>query len=643
MPGQRRLIESAEIIMMRNKKNEVNKRLRALSDAERDKLARLAYERCRTLSVLWPTQEILNEVVLDILCEHEYVQTMAVKMQELREFRRANDAATNILGSAYERDLQAHAVRMAAHVGNVEADRARQLNKYNDSFNATTNRQPSLLERLPYIGQRLTQYVNGQLPPLQRNFVYDPHDRLAPTLPNIPVALHISPPLEACNFKVVSLFMNLNHAFRNYQVEVAPEISGSRTVNDLMLHIQTHTGMDPNDQLLMNDNLEIINHANNIGTILNTYCKQVYTTLINGNNCIILISKNPMFNHQLSMSTPFSKLNSRDHIMQVREFRHDTERCAIVVNIGRGEPSLLSFDSSTLLRCVSLNQIKLDVAEQMGVHPACILIYQGGNHLVSTMSEVRYNPDFKKFNKPLHFMISEISQPEYVRRFPELSWDGVPAPAAAAAAAAAPAADASIVPGCKASQLWAALTEAQRNCFMDRAGNIVKNPTVVLRPGNDTVPNRVVITLLDLFFTGSGGSIPDKDPCADTVPSDTPIAKGRVLDIFSAMHDNPLLDVVHMTLMLDPVIVFPSGITYDKATIEALQPSKNDPSTRTAITGIAPNEILQRFLNTFDFDHNEDFLGKFQGGRRKKQRRRPTRKNLGRRRRTLKHSLKKDD
>ena len=60
---------------------------------------------------------------------------------------------------------------------------------------------------------------------------------------------------------------------------------------------------------------------------------------------------------------------------------------------------------------------------------------------------------------------------------------------------------------------WAALTQPQRACFMDDAGNIVAATELL------EYKNRLVTNLLKTFFNEE---VPPKDPCPNSVPDDTP-------------------------------------------------------------------------------------------------------------------------
>ena len=72
--------------------------------------------------------------------------------------------------------------------------------------------------------------------------------------------------------------------------------------------------------------------------------------------------------------------------------------------------------------------------------------------------------------------------------------------------------------------IWAALTQSQRACFMDGAGNIVAHPT----EGGNKIRNRAVETLLAAFFEGA---VPTKDPCPHSIPDDTPANREAAWDV----------------------------------------------------------------------------------------------------------------
>lgn len=545
-----------------------------LSRPAATKLEQLAFERCRMLSVLWPTDETIDEVKLDILREYELGQTMATRMQECRR----------IIAERQSQDRE--------EVMRAERQSSSLLNRVGSS-----------------IGAMVSSFRRVQEPP-------------------------------ACSFEVVSLF---GHTIMT--------VSSDITVHDLTIRIQNETGMDPSYQLLMNDNLEIITYE--VYMHLRAFCK---THPVFGRNRIFLIAKNPMFNHQLSNSRTFSYLNTKHYALKLHRWvnHRDIHREVVVLHRpsdiihrpGRGSDELavlFSYPASQSLRCLSINQIKMNVADRLRIHPARVVISEMKRGLsdihdiqcqdVSTMAQI-----IDIFGDggigPLRLFISYQGLPGYVvqnelygnffghRDNPLWGpWGDFPIEDEGGRGAVAHAHEpivivppAPVVPDCDASTIWKALTQSQRNCFIVNR-NIVKDPTVDI-PGADPNPVRdyTVRMCLELFFPNG---IPDEDPCA-IVPDDTRENRERVFRLFSDLPDNPLIDDVSFEVMRNPYIVAPSGRTYDKTTLDLMAaeaPPREPPRepTGSLIQGRpVHNQVMQQFLDTFDLDRLQE------GGRRRK-------------------------
>jgi hypothetical protein len=257
------------------------------------------------LSVLWPTQLSIDEVQLDILHEHEFVQRMATRMHKLRSI--------------------------------VEARRIQAIQ------NGRSQRPRSFVEGIPLVGKMVSRYYDGVVP--------------VPTI--------VPHPANCKSFEVISLF---GHVITN--------VLSNMTVHALTIEIQIMTGMDPNDQLLMNDTLEIINHDINKQTVLRAYCK-THPSFVK--NRIILISKNPRFNHLLSDSRAFSYLNTPDYT-RTRTRVDDIRRTIEVYYNPRGGAWVPNKNIRLIrytqhqLRCISINEIKMTVSDMLRIHPACIVV-----------------------------------------------------------------------------------------------------------------------------------------------------------------------------------------------------------------------------------------------------------------------------
>ena len=307
-----------------------------LSRSVRDKIRQLAFERCRMLSVLWPTQSSIDEVQLDILREHEFVQIMETRMHKLRSI--------------------------------VEAGRIQAIQQ------GRSQRPRSFVEGIPLVGKMVSRYYDG----------------IVPTLTIVP------PRPRNCDFEVISLF---DH--------VITIVHSNMTVHDLTINIQNATGMDPNDQLLMNDNLEIINDHENIQTGLHSYCKTHPS--FGKKNRIIIISKNPRFNHILSGSHALSILNNREYIHYITKV-DDIRRTIEVYYNPRGNQNIrLIRYTQHQLRCISINEIKMTVSDMLRIHPACIVV-----SLNQSMREILSMVQLNHLNSPIQLHISLAGIPEYV-------------------------------------------------------------------------------------------------------------------------------------------------------------------------------------------------------------------------------------
>jgi len=188
--------------------------------------------------------------------------------------------------------------------------------------------------------------------------------------------------------------------------------------------------------------------------------------------------------------------------------------------------------------------------------------------------------------------------------------------------------------------IWAALTQSQRACFMDGAGNIVANPTEI-----NGIRNRAVETLLAAFFKGA---VPTKDPCPHSIPEDTPENREAAWDVLcrllpgdqkGALRDEAL----DFAVFHDPVILS-DGNTYGRAPLmEWFANSPTDPNgtpvTPAERASPTPNTRLKQFIDTFNLggsQERQDMLGGRKLSRRRKSkssRRRMRRKTKTMRRR----------
>ena len=171
--------------------------------------------------------------------------------------------------------------------------------------------------------------------------------------------------------------------------------------------------------------------------------------------------------------------------------------------------------------------------------------------------------------------------------------------------------------------IWAALTQSQRACFMDGAGNIVANPT----EGGNKIRNRAVETLLTAFFKGA---VPTKDPCPNSVPADTPANREAAWDVLcrllpgdqkGALRDEAFdFDVFH-----DPVILSTNGNTYERAQLTGWIAMHGTDPNGTEVTpaeraNLTPNTRLKRFIDTFNLGGSPERQGML-GGRKLTRRR----------------------
>jgi hypothetical protein len=154
--------------------------------------------------------------------------------------------------------------------------------------------------------------------------------------------------------------------------------------------------------------------------------------------------------------------------------------------------------------------------------------------------------------------------------------------------------------------IWAALTQSQRACFMDGAGNIVANPT----EGGNKIRNRAVETLLAAFFKGA---VPTKDPCPNSVPDDTlanreaawAVLRELLSDDQKSVLRDETLDI-NYAVFSDPVILS-DGNTFERARImewfakgNDRHPSNNEPMPPEERANLTPNTRLKRFMDTFN-------------------------------------------
>jgi hypothetical protein len=317
---------------------------RSLSRLERDRIGQLAFERCRMLSVLWPTQSSIDEVQLDILREHEFVQIMATRMHKFRSI-------------VEERRIQA-------------------------IQNGRSQRPRSFVEGIPLVGKMVSRYYDGVVP--------------VPTI--------VPRPANCKSFEVISLFGR-----------VIANVLSNMTVHALTIEIQIMTGMDPNDQLLMNDTLEIINHDINKQTVLRAYCKTNPSFV---KNRIILISKNPRFNYLLSDSRAFSYLNTPDYKRtRVEDIRRTIEVYYNPHMVSPGgawvrKNSRLIRYTQHQLRCISINEIKMTVSDMLRIHPACIVVSSIVLQDISSMVQLLNHPTSS--DETIQLFISLAGTPEYV-------------------------------------------------------------------------------------------------------------------------------------------------------------------------------------------------------------------------------------
>jgi hypothetical protein len=171
--------------------------------------------------------------------------------------------------------------------------------------------------------------------------------------------------------------------------------------------------------------------------------------------------------------------------------------------------------------------------------------------------------------------------------------------------------------------IWAALTQSQRACFMDGAGNIVANPT----EGGNKIRNRAVETLLAAFFKGA---VPTKDPCPQSIPADTPANREAAWAILcrllpgdqkGALRDEAFdFDVFH-----DPVILSTNGNTYERAQLTGwIAMHGTDPNgtevAQAERANLTPNTRLKRFIDTFNLGESPERQGML-GGRKLTRRR----------------------
>jgi hypothetical protein len=180
---------------------------------------------------------------------------------------------------------------------------------------------------------------------------------------------------------------------------------------------------------------------------------------------------------------------------------------------------------------------------------------------------------------------------------------GVAAASTAAPATAAPSA------ACE-FPIWAALTQSQRACFMDGAGNIVAHPT----EGGNKIRNRAVETLLAAFFKGA---VPTKDPCPNSVPDDTLANREAAWDVLcrlmpgdqkSALRD----EAFDFEVFNDPVILSTNENTYERAQLmgwfadhPAADPNGTE-VTSAERANLTPNTRLKQFIDTFNLGGSPD-------------------------------------
>ena len=153
--------------------------------------------------------------------------------------------------------------------------------------------------------------------------------------------------------------------------------------------------------------------------------------------------------------------------------------------------------------------------------------------------------------------------------------------------------------------IWAALTQSQRACFMDGAGNIIANPI----EGNK-IRNRAVETLLAAFFKGA---VPTKDPCPNSVPADTPANREAAWAVLRRLLSDDQKSVLRdetldpdYAVFSDPVILS-NGNTFERARImewfangNHRNPSNNERMEPAERANLTPNTRLKRFMDTFN-------------------------------------------
>ena len=201
---------------------------------------------------------------------------------------------------------------------------------------------------------------------------------------------------------------------------------------------------------------------------------------------------------------------------------------------------------------------------------------------------------------------------------------GVAAQGVAAASGEVAAASGGIVSGPCEFPIWVVLTQSQRECFMDDAGNIVTNPT----EGNK-IRNRAVETLLASFFKGAV-AVPTTDPCPHSVPDDTPANREAAWDVLcdllpgdqkGALRDEAFdFEVFH-----DPVILSTNGTTYERAQLMGWFADHPEDPNGTEVTPAeqaspTPNTRLKQFIDTFNLGGSPDRQGML-GGRKLTRRR----------------------
>ena len=190
--------------------------------------------------------------------------------------------------------------------------------------------------------------------------------------------------------------------------------------------------------------------------------------------------------------------------------------------------------------------------------------------------------------------------------------------------------------------IWAALTQSQRECFMDGAGNIVANPT----EGGNEIRNRAVETLLAAFFKGA---VPTKDPCPNSAPADTPVNREAAWDVLCKLSDDnnkgalreEVLDI-NYTVFSNPVMLS-NGYTFERKRIREWfdtghnsNPSSNDQMTPEEQANLVPNTRLKRFIDTFNLTGRPDrkaMLGGRKVTRRRKSKSQRRKKSKSQRRR----------